>query len=176
MLGDLEMAGTLNNAAEDQQTYFGNGFRGQKVLWRIRPTAPAHEESPPDQWKEGRFAGNINTGWRHESYRLGNGPTWVGQALAARLLGAEKLWNHDAFFEYVDRWVAEGNDGTFVHPKNASTAEPLEPDALKEIKPKSYNPYSSVFVEKMWETYRPKSGAIGKQSAEKSLLTSQARP
>jgi hypothetical protein len=32
---------------------------------------------------------------------------WVGQALAARILHAEKTWNHDAFFDYVDRWMEE---------------------------------------------------------------------
>lgn len=42
--------------------------------------------------------------------------TWVGQALAARILRAEEGWDHDAFFAYVDRWVAEGGNrgGKFI--------------------------------------------------------------
>ena len=32
---------------------------------------------------------------------------WVGQALAARIMHVEKVWNHDAFFDYVDRWMTE---------------------------------------------------------------------
>jgi hypothetical protein len=31
----------------------------------------------------------------------------VGEALAALLLNARELWNHDAFFDYVDRWMEE---------------------------------------------------------------------
>src|SRR5690606_37457683 len=36
---------------------------------------------------------------------------WVGQMLAAKMLHAEAVWNHDAFFEYVDRWMSGGVDG-----------------------------------------------------------------
>ncbi|MFT3926412.1 MAG: hypothetical protein QM778_27960 [Myxococcales bacterium] len=31
---------------------------------------------------------------------------WVGQMLSASMLGAKSLWNHDAYFDYVDRWMA----------------------------------------------------------------------
>jgi len=31
--------------------------------------------------------------------------TWVGQALAARVMGLREAWGHDAFFDYVDRWM-----------------------------------------------------------------------
>ena len=33
--------------------------------------------------------------------------SWVGQALVIRLLKADRAWNHDAFFDYVDRWMTE---------------------------------------------------------------------
>jgi hypothetical protein len=33
--------------------------------------------------------------------------SWVGEALALRLLQAQSLWNHPAFFDYVDRWMFE---------------------------------------------------------------------
>ena len=32
---------------------------------------------------------------------------YAGIALAARLMHAEKIWNYDAFFAYVDRWMYE---------------------------------------------------------------------
>ncbi|MEW6252347.1 MAG: hypothetical protein AB1716_17045, partial [Planctomycetota bacterium] len=56
--------------------------------------------------------------------------TWTGQALAARLLNAQGIWGHPAFFEYVDRWVADGggNGNTF--------------------------PYGTNFVRDMWVLYR----------------------
>jgi hypothetical protein len=34
---------------------------------------------------------------------------WVGFVLAARLMGARELWNHDALFDYVDRYVEESH-------------------------------------------------------------------
>ncbi|MEK7416090.1 MAG: hypothetical protein AAB263_22525 [Planctomycetota bacterium] len=32
---------------------------------------------------------------------------WVSQALAFRIMHLEKLWNHDPYFAYVDRWMTE---------------------------------------------------------------------
>jgi len=93
---------------EDQQTYYGKGFGGQKVLWTIAPNNPnrRHEEVDPKTWQN--FGDNRgNNGLKAEAYRKLNGPTWVGQALAARLTGMTGNWNHPAFFDYVDRWYRE---------------------------------------------------------------------
>lgn len=171
MLGSEEMANVKATSAEDEQTYFGKGYRGQTVLWRILPPpVPEQETQPPEKWKEGAYAGTINDGWRSESYRLLNGPTWVGEALAARLMGATKLWNHDPFFEYVERWVREAPDGTYVMPKHATTTAPLEPDALKNLQSKGYTPWSD-FVGSMWQAYRPKADEIGRSTAAKWSAT-----
>ncbi|HBG28294.1 MAG: hypothetical protein A2Y10_03380 [Planctomycetes bacterium GWF2_41_51] len=67
--------------------------------------------------------------------------TWVGYALAAQLMGAENIWNHGAFFDYVDRWMGYGNDprvasGDWVQPGETSTA----------------------FISSMWNTYRSSVG------------------
>ena len=35
---------------------------------------------------------------------------WVGEGLAARLLGMQGMWNYPAFFDYVDRWMFEPGD------------------------------------------------------------------
>lgn len=53
---------------------------------------------------------------------------WVGEALAARLLDATAIWNHDPFFDYVDRWMAGDVSG------DADT--------------------SSAFVSAMWAAHR----------------------
>lgn len=53
---------------------------------------------------------------------------WVGQALSARMLGAEGIWAHAPLFDYVDRWMAGDVDGVG--------------DA------------SSPFVEQMWSSHR----------------------
>ena len=127
--------------AEDQQTYYGQGYRGQKVLWTIDCEPDRrHEHLPPRQWDGPAFKGD-NNGWKSEGYRGLNGPTWVAQALAARLLGLKESWGHDAFFDYVDRWVAEAADGTVDR---------------KTLQPKSYDPYPGPgeFVKDMWQKYR----------------------
>ena len=137
--------------AEDQQTYYGQGYRGQKALWRIDPgESRKHEHLPPRQWDGPTFKG-ANNGWKSEAYRRLNGPTWIGQALAARLLGAKAYWNHDAFFDYVDRWVAEAKDGT-VDPKT--------------LRPAGYDPFYGAgdFVKAMWQAYRPKADEISDQT------------
>jgi hypothetical protein len=93
---------------EDQQTYYGTGSRGQKALWTISPGNPnaRHEEVAADRWETyGDQRGNNGT--KAEGYRKLNGPTWVGEALAARLTGMIDCWNHPAFFDYVDRWWEE---------------------------------------------------------------------
>jgi len=144
LLGDPAMQHVSADFAEDQQTYYGTGYRGQKVLWKIDPTNDRnHEDLPPDQWRGPRFKGD-NDGFKSEAYRTLNGPTWVGQALAARLIGAKSLWNHDAFFDYVDRWVAEAKSGT-VNPQT--------------LKPEPYVA-ATRFTLAMWQTYRPKADQI----------------
>ena len=38
-------------------------------------------------------------------YRSNNSVRAVGFALAARIMGAQALWNHDAYFDYADRYM-----------------------------------------------------------------------
>jgi hypothetical protein len=141
--------------AEDEQTYYGQGYRGQKVLWKInRSESRRHEHLLPQQWDGPPFKGE-NNGWKSEGYRMLNGPTWIGQALAARLLGAKTYWNHDAFFDYVDRWVQEAESGTVNQ---------------KTLRPASYDPYAGAgnFIKAMWQTYRPKADEVGAQTLRRS--------
>jgi hypothetical protein len=139
--------------AEDQQTYYGQGYRGQKALWRIDNTEERqHEQLPPEKWAGPPFKGD-NDGWKSEGYRGLNGPTWPGEALAARLLGAKAYWDHDAFFDYVDRWVKEQNNGLVD---------------LKTKKPTSYKPFATDFARGMWQAYRDKADEIGARALEKA--------
>jgi hypothetical protein len=111
MLGHEGMMHAQATFQEDQQTYHGPGFRGQKALWTITLKNPnaRHEEVDPATWESfGDTHGNNGT--KAEGYRKLNGPTWVGQALAARLTGMVECWNHPAFFDYVDRWWQEEHE------------------------------------------------------------------
>lgn len=88
--------------SEDQQTYYGRGFRGDAALYQIvnhTGAKPPHEELDPATWDANAK--------RAEGYRTVCSVGWPGTALAVQLLGAKALWNHDAFFDYSDRWMAD---------------------------------------------------------------------
>lgn len=64
--------------------------------------AGPYEQQQPKDWPvwSGKQLG--------ESYRrCCTSTAFVGQALAARLLRADRVWNYPAFFDYVDRWMTE---------------------------------------------------------------------
>jgi len=104
---------------------------------------------PPSQWprlKEGRVPAS-------EGYRRANtSNSWVGQALAVRLMHAERVWGHDAFFAYVDRWMTE-DDTPFV----AAIRDAGGTDWTK-VKPGDFGRQGCVmqakFVREMWDQYR----------------------
>jgi hypothetical protein len=131
MLGDEEMASPTKafpkaEFGEDNQTRYGNCWTGAKVVWAGHegfssatgkpwspggPTAP-YEHLRPAQWKQQYpDADKDFSMFFPETYRRANTSVcWVGEALAMRLLKLEKQWNHDPFFDYVDRWMFEEND------------------------------------------------------------------
>ena len=117
LLGDAEMASPTKmfpkvEFGEDNQTMYGEGWTGARALFAghsgiqsatgkpERPQWGPYEQLHPSKWTK--------TQLQSEEYRRANvSSSWVGQALAIRLLKAEKQWNHDAFFDYVDRWMTE---------------------------------------------------------------------
>jgi hypothetical protein len=117
-LDDEEMKQIKKNApeasfGEDEHTEFGPSWTGATVRFAGQyPLSGATDRGPyehltPDQWP-----GPTKT--MSESYRrCCTSNCWVGEALAIRLMKAEKLWDHDAFFAYEDRWVYE-DDAEFL--------------------------------------------------------------
>lgn len=121
--------------SEDQQTYYGQGWCGQDALyqmvWHTGPKPP-YEEKPPGEWDAGDK--------RSEGYRVVVSGGLPGTALAVQWMKAKALWNHDAFFDYYDRWMAaadpyEAGRGAFPRPKQEG---------------KSLDP----FVDAMWAAHR----------------------
>ena len=80
-------------------------------------------------------------------------PGGVGSALAARLLGLKAYWDHDAFFDYVDRWVAEEAAGRV---------------AGKTMERHGYQAAETGFIRPMWDTYRAKADEIGAEVLKKA--------
>jgi hypothetical protein len=76
---------------EDCQTYYRN-------------------DDPNDPWWGIRYCYEPDHS-PDEGYRICcTSHTWVGFTLAARIMGAVALWNHNALFDYVDRWMEEGGN------------------------------------------------------------------
>jgi len=123
--------------SEDQQTYFGQGWCGQTALFQMAfhtGPKPPYEEKSPDQWDAADK--------RSEGYRIVVSSGLPGTALAVQWMNAKELWNHDAFFDYYDRWMG-----------------PIDPYANQRGKfprPKEEGKSLDPFVDAMWTAYRSK--------------------
>jgi len=133
--------------SEDTQTMFGPCWTGAKVVWAGHvgkdgstkyPDWGAYEHLQPKDWK-----GKIGESYR----RCCTSKAWVAEALAARILHAEKVWDHDAFFAYVDRWMTE-NDSEFVKIIQQQRGEDYGQDWQRQGEP--WDP----FVKDCWKKYR----------------------
>jgi hypothetical protein len=117
---------------EDLGTYFGLGGDGQRALWQIGfhtgPRPPYEEKKRAQLTKDDLFS---------DAYLANNAGAWIGSALAAQLMGAKALWNHDAYFDFVDRWM-----------------RPEEPFATPSWYPAGCTRSVDLFVEQMWTAHR----------------------
>jgi hypothetical protein len=139
MLNNPKMYSNLPKSAffqEDTQTYYGKGWFGQDVLyWMVQHHGQRthYEEKQPEQWEQ----------WDKttEGYRVCcNAAAWVGEALSARYMKAVKLWGHDAFFDYIERWMRKDD------PYKAARGNHSRPSQ----ETKAWDP----FVTDMWNAYR----------------------
>ena len=117
---------------EDLDTYYGTGGDGQTVLWQcVDHTGPRlpFQEKPSAQYDK-------TEQWLN-GYGSLNSSSWIGTALAAQMMKGKALWNHDAFFDYMDYWM--GPDNKYQSPKWAP------PGCTRSMDP---------FMEDMWKAYR----------------------
>lgn len=139
MLGDEEMQAlaTDGDFSENRQTYYGKGWYGETALYQIglhTGAQPSYEEKPPSAWDAKQK--------QQEAYRTSTiSGGWPGTALAVQLMGAKALWNHDAFFDYVDRWMRP--DDPFASARGTP-------------RPKEEGRSQDAFVDAMWAAYRNK--------------------
>lgn len=160
LLGDDELAGIHGSFpkvsfGEDEQTAYGDCWTGAKVVFTGHSGIDAatgagrsrghswgpYEHTPPAQWKDGP---NTSESYRRCCTSVG----WVAQALALRLLHAEKQWDHDAFFDYVDRWMYE-DDTAFVQTIKAATGHDHNRGYARQ------GQAWDAFVNEMWAQHRP---------------------
>ena len=159
LLGDDQLA-NINQSfpkvsfGEDEQTAYGKSWTGATVVFTGHSGIDAatgvgrsrdngwgpYEHMPPSQWKKGQKTS--------ESYRrCCTSVGWVAQALTLRLMHAEKFWDHDAFLDYVDRWMYE-DDAAFVKTIKEATGQDYDKEWARQGQ--TWDP----FVNEMWARYR----------------------
>jgi hypothetical protein len=110
-----------------------------------------YEHLPPAQWKS----------TLGESYRrCCTSVSWVGQALAARLIpGLQDAWNHPPFFAYVDRWMQVPDDPADLDAIRTATGMTIGTDfrqgqAWRILSGGGYQLPHRTFIDEMWAAYR----------------------
>lgn len=162
LFGDARMASPTVSYpdvrfGEDMQTAFasdlpyGDAWNGATVVYAGHtgiwdgaavsgdPAWGPYEHLQPSAWRS-----ELGESYRRCCTSL----SWVGQALAARELGAEEAWAHDAFFAYVDRWMdptGDAEDAQAIYEQTGwdfRAAWAAQGQAWDDL------------VEQMWATYR----------------------
>lgn len=157
MLNDLEGMRMIRKYApecsfgEDEHVEFGPSWTGARVRFTGQyPLIGAkqidrgpYEHLPPAQWPAQK-GGNptMSEGYR----RCCTSISWVGQALAMRLMHLEPLWDHDAFFVYVDRWMYE-DDTKFL--EEIAKAHPKFGAGIRQG-----GTHFDPWIDAMWAAYR----------------------
>ena len=157
MLGDDNMASPRRSYpqcqfGEDMQTLYKRSWTGAKVVYAghmgvdkngndvntKQPGWGQYEHLQPKDW-----ATRMNEDYR----RCCTSSAWVGEALAVRIMHAEKYWDHDAFFSYVDRWMTEDDTEVVKIIKKQTNIDHSEANVMQN---KTWDP----FVREMWQKYR----------------------
>jgi hypothetical protein len=137
---------------EDMQTMYATCWTGAKVVYaghqgvinnKAVSTTPGwgpYEHKHPSEWTDSNKVG--------ENYRrCCTSNSWVGQTLAARIMNAQKYWDHDAFFDYVDRWMKE-DDSAII----ATILKERGWDYSGDWQNQGH--CWDKYIENMWATYR----------------------
>jgi cysteine-rich repeat protein len=122
------------------------GINGESV----NPGWGPYEHLKPSAWKS--ILG--------ESYRrCCTSVSWVGEALAARLIPEmEEAWNHSQFFTYVDRWMLSPDDPRDLETIENATGMTIDPDFMqgqswKILSGGGYYVPHRTFIDEMWAAY-----------------------
>ena len=155
MLGDSAMSVPTRHMpdlkfGEDMQTMYDSSWTGASVVYAghqgvfqgqvVSATEGwgPYEHLPPQKWPS-----NLGENYRRCCTSL----SWIGQALAARLMGAVDSWNHPPFFDYCDRWMSEADS---AHVAAIKKARDWDYSAQWSRQGQCWD----KFVEAMWERYR----------------------
>jgi hypothetical protein len=166
LLGDEVMAAPSKaypkcSFQEDEQTAYGPAWNGANVVFcghsgydaatlksrdKVRGDAMwgLYEHLHPSLWVKSQVQSDLYR-------RCCTSRTWQAQALMARLMKLEKYWGHDAFFDYMDRWMYQEETDEMWKAANAANLRV----GWKEMA--AWGRQGNVedpFVEAMWKKYR----------------------
>jgi hypothetical protein len=157
MLGDSRMHDPPANFGEDMHTIiasappYGPGFSGATALFTghmgltgesVKAGWGPYEHKQPRDWL-------ASTG--EEYRRCCTSIAFVGQALAAKLIGAQTYWNHPAFFAYVNRWMNQDDTQDLATIKT-QTGQDYSASWMR------HGQSWDTFVDNMWRAYSNYSG------------------
>jgi cysteine-rich repeat protein len=159
-------AGTYTNSwhTTPQTVVYGGhvGVNGESV----NPGWGPYEHLAPSAWKS----------TLGESYRrCCTSVSWVGEALAARLIPEmQEAWNHPQFFAYGDRWMLTPDDPQDLETIQRATGMTIDPDFMqgqswKILSGGGYYTPHRTFVDEMWAAYRNTSPDTTPPSSPKHL-------
>lgn len=115
---------------EDCQTFYVQQTSPGVFNWGFGGYTIADVGTP--EWSNGHttYPSNDHQSWTQDPYRrCCTGNAWVGQTLAARIMGLTTAWNHPSYFAYMDRFMQIELPGEWT---------------------RSWEPWQ----EQMWDTYR----------------------
>jgi len=169
LLGDEVMASPSKaypkcSFQEDEQTAYGPCWNGAKVVFcghsgydaatltsrdKVRGGAMwgFYEHLHPSRWVKDEVQSD---GYR----RCCNSRTWQAQALVMRIMKLEKYWAHDAFFDYMDRWMYQDETPYWEDVNKANVRVGWKPmnDWAKQ------GEVEDKFAKAMWDKYRTSPG------------------
>jgi hypothetical protein len=152
-INKLPPAGTYSQAWQGATVIYGGHYG---VHTDSAPVSAGlygpYEQLQPSLWP--LINGNEQLG---EAYRrCCTSVSWVGEALAMRILGAQDIWNYPAFFDYVDRWMFEDDTQAIAQIKAQSgfdySANWERQGQTQYWLQGEFPQYS--FVDDMWHAYR----------------------
>ncbi len=134
------------NFSEDIQTMYDNCWTGATVVFAGHSGKDGH----PNYSDRGAYEHLLPSQWpgsTGESYRrCCTSIAWVGEAVAARILNIEGIWDHSAFFDYVERWMTEDDSLHVISIRDAGMGDYSASWARQR---QAWD----HFVEQMWHTY-----------------------
>ncbi len=172
MLNEENMKSVQANFGEDMQTIWVTETPPSGTYtksWHIKPETVVYGghvgingESVNPGW--GPYEHLAPSAWKNtlgESYRrCCTSVSWVGEALAARLIpGMQEAWNHPQFFAYVDRWMLSSDDPRDLETIRSATGMTIDADFMqgqswKILSGGGYYKPHRTFVDEMWTAYR----------------------